>query len=221
MRAKAKSSRVQVTANKSSSEMPYQVNKAKVYAHASQLAKDKVIEGISEVRDRSGREGVRLVVDVKRDAQADVVLNQLWRHTALQTSFGANMLAIDGGRPEMLNLQQIIRAFVEFREEVVTRRTAYELEEARRRSHILVGLAVAVANIDEVIAPIRNAPDPATAKGQLMERHWDASDVAGYIKLIDDPEYALRPMAVLLFERTAGPGHPGPPALSSHGLRAR
>ena len=101
------------------------------------------------------------------------------------------MLAIDRGRPEMLNLQQIIRAFVEFREEVITRRTAYELEEARRRSHILVGLAVAVANIDAVIALIRNAPDPATAKGQLMERRWDASDVAGYIKLIDDPEYAL------------------------------
>lgn len=172
-------------------EMPYQVNKAKVVAHINQLAKDKVIEGVSEVRDESDREGVRLAVDVKRDYQGDVVLNQLWRHTQLQTSFGCNMLAIDGGLPEMLNLHRIIEAFVNFREEVITRRTAYELEEARRRSHILVGLAVAVANIDEVIELIRRAPDPATARGQLMERKWDATDVAGYIKLIDDPEHSL------------------------------
>lgn len=172
-------------------EMPYQVNKAKVVTNISQLAKDKVIEGISEVRDESDREGIRLAVDVKRDHQADVVLNQLWRHTQLQTSFGCNMLAIDGGRPEMLNLQRIIQAFVNFREEVITRRTAHELEEARRRSHILVGLAVAVANIDLVIDLIRRAPDPATAKAQLMERKWNATDVAEYIKLIDDPEHAL------------------------------
>ncbi|MGB0717955.1 MAG: DNA gyrase subunit A, partial [Alphaproteobacteria bacterium] len=172
-------------------EMPYQVNKAKVVTNISQLAKDKVIEGISEVRDESDREGIRLAVDVKRDHQADVVLNQLWRHTQLQTSFGCNMLAIDGGRPEMLNLQRIIQAFVNFREEVITRRTAHELEEARRRSHILVGLAVAVANIDMVIDLIRRAPDPATAKAQLMERKWNATDVSEYIKLIDDPEHAL------------------------------
>ena len=172
-------------------EMPYQVNKAKVVGHISQLAKDKVIEGIAEVRDESDREGLRLAVDIKRDHQADVVLNQLWRHTQLQTSFGCNMLAIDGGRPEMLNLRRIIQAFVQFREEVITRRTAYELEEARRRSHILVGLAVAVANIDEVIELIRRAPDPATAKAQLMARQWDATDVAGYIKLIDDPEHSM------------------------------
>ncbi len=172
-------------------EMPYQVNKAKVVGHISQLAKDKVIEGISEVRDESDREGLRLAVDIRRDHQADVVLNQLWRHTQLQTSFGCNMLAIDGGRPEMLNLRRIIQAFVQFREEVITRRTAYELEEARRRSHILVGLAVAVANIDEVIELIRRAPDPATAKAQLMARQWGATDVAGYIKLIDDPEHSM------------------------------
>ena len=172
-------------------EMPYQVNKAKVVGQINQLAKDKVIEGISEVRDESDREGVRLAVDVKRDHQGDVVLNQLWRHTQLQTSFGCNMLAIDGGRPEMLNLHRILRAFVQFREEVITRRTAYNLEEARRRSHILVGLAVAVANLDEVIELIRRAPDPQTAKVQLMDRKWDAADVAGYIELIHDPEHNL------------------------------
>ena len=180
-------------------EMPYQVNKAKVVTHISHLARDKVIEGISEVRDESDREGIRLAVDVKRDHQADVVLNQLWRHTQLQTSFGCNMLAIDGGRPEMLNLHRIVQAFVQFREEVITRRTAHDLEEARRRSHILVGLAVAVANIDMVIELIRRAPDPATAKAQLMERKWDATDVAGYIKLIDDPEYALEEDGVSYF----------------------
>ena len=172
-------------------EMPYQVNKAKVVGQINQLAKDKVIEGIAEVRDESDREGVRLAVDVKRDHQGDVVLNQLWRHTQLQTSFGCNMLAIDGGRPEMLNLHRILRAFVQFREEVITRRTAYNLEEARRRSHILVGLAVAVANLDEVIELIRRAPDPQTAKVQLMDRKWDAADVAGYIELIHDPEHNL------------------------------
>ena len=130
--------------------------------------RDKLIEGIADLRDESDRDGVRVVIELKRDAEPDIVLNQLYRHTALQTSFGVNMLALNGGRPELMTLRDVIAAFIAFREEVITRRTAYLLDKARERAHILVGLLVAVANIDEIIALIRAAPDPATARAGLV-----------------------------------------------------
>ncbi len=172
-------------------EIPYQVNKASMIEKIAELVRDKRIEGISDLRDESDREGYRVVVELKRDAVADVVLNQLFRYTPLQTSFGCNMVALNGGKPEQLTLLDMLRAFVAFREEVVTRRTKFLLNKARDRAHVLVGLAIAVANIDEVIALIRRAPDPATAREQLMERRWPAVDVAPLIRLIDDPRHTL------------------------------
>ncbi|WP_273792590.1 DNA gyrase subunit A [Brucella anthropi] len=172
-------------------EIPYQVNKASMIEKMAELVRDKRIEGISDLRDESDREGYRVVVELKRDAVADVVLNQLYRYTPLQTSFGCNMVALNGGKPEQLNLLDMLRAFVAFREEVVTRRTKFLLNKARDRAHVLVGLAIAVANIDEVIALIRRAPDPSTAREQLMERRWPAVDVAPLIRLIDDPRHTL------------------------------
>ncbi|MGU3398576.1 DNA gyrase subunit A [Brucellaceae bacterium D45D] len=172
-------------------EIPYQVNKASMIEKMAELVRDKRIEGISDLRDESDREGYRVVVELKRDAVADVVLNQLYRYTPLQTSFGCNMVALNGGKPELLNLLDMLRAFVAFREEVVTRRTKFLLNKARDRAHVLVGLAIAVANIDEIIALIRRAPDPATAREQLMERRWPAADVAPLIRLIDDPRHKL------------------------------
>ncbi|PRA56738.1 DNA gyrase subunit A [Brucella pituitosa] len=172
-------------------EIPYQVNKASMIEKMAELVRDKRIEGISDLRDESDREGYRVVVELKRDAVADVVLNQLYRYTPLQTSFGCNMVALNGGKPEQLNLLDMLRAFVAFREEVVTRRTKFLLNKARDRAHVLVGLAIAVANIDEIIALIRRAPDPATAREQLMERRWPAADVAPLIRLIDDPRHAI------------------------------
>ncbi len=157
----------------------------------AEMVRDKRIEGISDIRDESDRDGVRVVVEVKRDSMAEVVLNQLYRYTPLQTSFGVNMLALNGGRPQQLNLKQILEAFIEFREEVITRRTIFELGKARDRAHVLVGLAIAVANIDAVIELIRAAPDPLTAREQLMERDWPAGDVAPLIELIDDPEHPV------------------------------
>lgn len=168
-------------------EIPYQVNKSTLIERIAELARDKRIEGIAHVQDESDRQGVRVVVELKRDATPDVVLNQLWRHTPLQTSFGCNMLALNGGRPESLDLKSILAAFVAFREDVVARRTAFELAKARERAHVLCGLAVAVENVDEVVALIRAAPDPATARARLMERHWPAHAIADYIRLIDDP----------------------------------
>ena len=168
-------------------ELPYQVNKARLVERIVQLAKDKIVEGVASANDESDRHGMRVVIEVKRDHQADVVLNQLFKHTPLQSSFGCNVLAINGGRPEMLNLKQIIAAFVDFREEVVTRRMAFELGKARERAHILVGLAVAVANIDDVITLIRQAADPAEARMQLMERAWPAEDIRPLIELLDEP----------------------------------
>ncbi len=173
------------------SEIPYQVNKATMVERIGELVREKKIEGISEVRDESDREGYRVVIELKRDAVADVVLNQLYRFTALQSSFGCNMVALNGGRPEVLNLHDILKAFVAFREEVVTRRTRYLLNKARDRAHVLVGLAIAVANIDEVIQLIRTAPDPATAREQLMGRDWPAKDMGPLILLIDDPRHKL------------------------------
>ncbi len=170
------------------SEIPYQVNKASMIEKIAELVRDKKIEGIGDLRDESDRHGVRVVVEVKRDAVAEVVLNQLFKFTPLQSSFGVNMLAINGGRPELMTLRQMLVAFINFREEVIRRRTVYELGQARDRAHTLVGLAIAVANLDEVIALIRKAPDPNTAREQLMARDWPAHDVEPLVQLIDEPD---------------------------------
>src|SRR6185437_10543035 len=167
-------------------EVPYQVNKARMVERIAECVREKLIEGISDLRDESDREGVRVVVELKRDAAADVVLNQLFRHTPLQTSFGVNMLALNGGRPELLGLREIIAAFVGFREEVVTRRTIFLLGKARERAHLLLGLAVAVANIDAMIELIRKAPDPASAREAMMARTWPVESVAPLIALIEE-----------------------------------
>lgn len=165
-------------------EVPYQVNKAKLVERIAELVREKVVEGISELRDESDREGVRMVVELRRDANADVVLNQLYKHTTLQTSFSYNMLALDRGRPKLMGLRDILMAFLGHREEVITRRTRFELNKARQRAHLLVGLAIAVANIDEVIKIIRHAPDPQTAKEQLMARAWSAETAVPLIELL-------------------------------------
>ena len=172
-------------------EIPYQVNKAVMIEKIAELVRDKRIEGISDIRDESDRNGMRVVVELKRDAVSDVVLNQLYRFTPLQSSFGCNFVALDGGRPKLMSLNDILVAFVEFREEVVTRRARFLLNKARDRAHVLVGLAVAVANIDEVIALIRTAPDPATARERLMARDWPAKDVESLILLIEDPRHKI------------------------------
>ncbi|WPE20291.1 DNA gyrase subunit A [Shinella zoogloeoides] len=172
-------------------EVPYQVNKATMIEKMAELVRDKRIEGISDLRDESDRQGYRVVIELKRDANADVILNQLYRYTPLQTSFGCNMVALNGGKPEQMTLLDMLRAFVAFREEVVSRRTKYLLRKARDRAHVLVGLAIAVANIDEVINLIRRAPDPQTAREQLMERRWPAKDVDALIRLIDDPRHRI------------------------------
>ena len=172
-------------------EVPYQVNKAKVHEHIGELAKEKKIEGVAEVRDESNRFGTRLVVEVKRDAVPDVVLNQIYRFTALQSSFAYNMLALNNGRPEQMGLRAVLQAFLTFREQVVTRRTKHRLAQARKKGHDTVGLAIAVANIDEVIRLIRAAPDPAAAREELMARDWPAGDMLPLIALIADPRSAV------------------------------
>ncbi|MEL6286052.1 MAG: DNA gyrase subunit A, partial [Pseudomonadota bacterium] len=168
------------------SEIPYQVNKATMVAKIAELVRDKRVEGIADMRDESDRHGIRVVIEIKRDASADVVLNQLFRYSQMQVSFGVNMLALNGGRPELMTLRSVLQAFIRFREEVVARRTKFELNKARDRAHVLVGLALAVANIDEVIRIIRYAPDPATARTQLLEKAWPAQDMAPLIDLIAD-----------------------------------
>jgi DNA gyrase subunit A len=168
------------------SEVPYQVNKARMVERIAECVREKLIEGIADLRDESDREGVRVVVELKRDAVADVVLNQLYRHTPLQTSFGVNLLALNGGRPELLTLRDIIAAFIAFREEVVTRRTVFLLGKARERAHLLLGLAVAVANIDAMIELIRRSPDPAAARAGLLGRTWPVGTVAPLIALIEE-----------------------------------
>jgi DNA gyrase subunit A len=173
------------------SEIPYQVNKATMVERIAELVRDKKIEGISDLRDESDRDGFRVVVELKRDAVPEVVLNQLYKFTPLQTNFGANMVALDTGRPLLMNLKDLLTIFVAFREQVVTRRTKFLLNKARDRAHILVGLAIAVANIDEVIRVIRTSPDPTTARDILMERRWPAQDVATMMTLIDDPRHRL------------------------------
>ncbi len=169
-------------------EIPYQVNKAMMISKIAELVKDKKIEGISEIRDESDRQGVRVVIEIKKDFQPDVILNQLYKFTSLQTSFGMNMLAINGGRPMMMNLKDIISAFVAFREEVIRRRTIFELNKARDRAHVLVGLAIAVENLDPVIELIRTAPNPQEAKDALIAKPWPAGEVEALVKLIDEPD---------------------------------
>jgi DNA gyrase subunit A len=173
------------------SEIPYQVNKATMVERISELHRDKKIDGISALRDESDRDGYRVVIEVKRDTMADVVLNQLYRFTPLQTNFAANMLALDSGRPQTMNLRDFLTLFIAFREQVITRRTKFLLNKARARAHILVGLAIAVANIDEIIRVIRTSPNPNTAREILMSRDWPAKDVAAMITLIDDPRHRL------------------------------
>ena len=169
-------------------EIPYQVGKSGLVEKIAEAAKDKRIEGVSDIRDESNREGVRIVIDLKRDATPDVVLNQLWRHTPAQTSFPANMLAIRGGRPETLTLRDIIESFVRFREEVITRRSKFELLKARERAHILLGLVVAVTNLDEVVKLIRSSASPAVAREKLLEREWPMEEIRSYIALVEAVE---------------------------------
>ncbi|MGB7204025.1 MAG: DNA gyrase subunit A [Anderseniella sp.] len=172
-------------------EIPYQVNKSSMIEKIAELVRDKRIEGISDIRDESDRHGMRVVIELKRDAVGEVVLNQLYKYSQLQQSFGVNSVALTGGRPEMMTLKDMLSAFVAFREEVVTRRTKFLLNKARDRAHVLVGLAIAVANIDEVIALIRSAPDPASARAGLMGKMWPARDMAPLIRLIADPRHQL------------------------------
>ena len=172
-------------------EIPYQVNKARMIEKIAELVREKRIEGISDLRDESDRQGVRVVIELKRDAQAEIVLNQLYRYSPLQTSFAVNTLALDGGRPQIMTLKDMLRAFTDFREEVIRRRTVYELGRARERAHLLAGLAVAVANIDAVIELIRAAPDPGAARERLMAQAWPASDVADIVALLDEPDRAV------------------------------
>ena len=172
-------------------EIPYQVNKAAMVERIGELAREKKIDGVAELRDESDRDGYRVVIELKRDAERDVVLNQLYRFTPLQSSFGANMVALDGGRPLVMTLKDMLVAFIGFREEVVSRRTKYLLGKARDRAHVLVGLAIAVANIDEVIALIRGSQDASAAREALMARDWPAKDMAAMVTLIDDPRHRI------------------------------
>ena len=165
--------------------IPYQVGKSGLVERIADAAKDKRIEGVSDIRDESNRHGVRIVIDLKRDATPEVVLNQLWRHTPAQSSFPANMLAIRGGRPETLNLRDIIESFVKFREEVITRRSKFELAKARDRAHILLGLVIAVTNLDEVVRIIRGSASPAEARAALIAREWPIAEIAPYIRLVE------------------------------------
>ena len=171
--------------------IPYQVNKRTLVEKINEKVRDKEFEGIAAIWDESDREGMRIVIELKRDAIADVVLNQLWRHSDLQSNFGANMLAISGGRPEQLTLRDMIVAFTAFREEVVSRRIKHLLAKARERAHVLVGLAVAVANIDDMIRLIRGAPSPAVAREQMMARDWPARDIGPLVDLIADPRHRI------------------------------
>lgn len=172
-------------------EIPYQVNKTTLIEKIAELVRDKKIDGVGDIRDESDRDGMRIVIELKREAMSEVVLNQLYRFTPLQSSFPANMVALSGGRPSVMNLSDLLNAFVVFREEVIGRRTKFLLKKARDRAHVLVGLAIAVANIDEVIKLIRGAKDPQAARDELMAREWKASDVKDLIDLIDDPRHKI------------------------------
>ena len=172
-------------------EIPFQVNKANMLEKIAEIVKAEVVEGISDLRDESDRDGVRVVIELKKDVDASVVLNQLYKHTTLQTNVGFNMLALCNARPEVMNLKQIIAAFIAFREEVIIRRTRFDLEKARERAHVLVGFAIAVANLDDVIALIRAAKDPSTARGQLMDREWPTLDVADIVQMVESHHVEL------------------------------
>jgi len=172
-------------------EIPFQVNKSRMVEQIAEVAREKRVDGIAEIRDESDRDGVRVVIEVKRDANIDVVLNQLYRYTPLQTNFPVNMLALNRGKPELLNLKQLLQIFVEFREEVITRRTKFDLAKARERAQVLIGLAIAVANIDEVVALIRRAKDPQAAREALMAKAWPAADIAVLVALIDEPGHTI------------------------------
>ena len=174
------------------SEIPYQVNKAQLLERVGELVREKTIEGIQDLRDESDRDGLRVVVDIKRDADSNVILNQLFRHTRFQTAFSVNLLALNNGRPEQMGLKQVISAFVSFREEVIYKRTRFHLKKARERAHILAGLMVALTSIDEVITLIRSAPDAETAKKSLTSRAWPVSEIEEFIKLIDDPQHVVK-----------------------------
>ncbi|MCY4291505.1 MAG: DNA gyrase subunit A, partial [Roseovarius sp.] len=171
-------------------EIPYQVNKVTLIEKIADTIRDKRIKDIAHVQDESNRHGIRIVIDLKRDANPELVLNQLFRFTPMQTSFGCNMLALNSGRPEQLTLRDFLHNFIDFREDVIARRTAFELRKARERSHILCGLAVAVANVDEIVATIRSSKDASEARERLMARRWPAGDILNYIKLIDDPGHS-------------------------------
>ncbi|WP_244552349.1 DNA gyrase subunit A [Allosphingosinicella indica] len=171
--------------------IPFQVGKSGLVEKIAEAAKEKRIEGVSDIRDESNREGVRVVIELKRDATPDVVLNQLWRHTPAQSSFPANMLALRGGRPETLNLREIIEAFVRFREEVITRRSKFELAKARDRAHLLLGLVIAVTNLDEVVRIIRGSASPAEARAALLARQWPVAEIAPYIRLVEAVEHEV------------------------------
>jgi DNA gyrase subunit A len=185
--------------------IPYQVGKNGLVEKIAEAAKDKRIEGVSDIRDESNREGVRVVIDLKRDATPDVVLNQLWRHTPAQASFPANILAIRGGRPETLTLRDIIEAFVKFREEVITRRTKFELNKARERAHILLGLVIAVTNLDEVVRIIRGSASPAEARAALVAREWPVAEIAPYIALVESVEHQAAPTRIVCRIRRSAP----------------
>ena len=172
-------------------EVPYQVNKAAMIEKIAEIVRERRVDGIAHVQDESDRIGVRVVIELKRDATPDVVLNQLFRFTPMQITFGCNMLALNGGRPEQLTLRDFLTHFIAFREDIVARRTAFELRRARERSHILCGLAVAVSNVDEVVATIRASADPAEARDRLMTRRWPAAEIAPFIRLIDDPSHPM------------------------------
>ena len=172
-------------------EIPYKVNKSELVNQIARAARDRIIEGIARIRDESDRSGVRIVIELKRDATPEIVLNQLWHNTSLQSRFSCNVVALNGGRPERLNLAAYLSAFVAFREEIVTRRTAEDLRRARARSHLLCGLAVAVSNVDEIVAIIRSSSQPAEARQRLMARKWPAEDIADYIRLIADPNHEV------------------------------
>ena len=202
-------------------EIPYQVNKATMVERIAELVREKKIDGIADLRDESDRDGYRVVIELKRDAERDVVLNQLYRFTPLQSSFGANMVALDGGRPLLMTLKDMLTAFIAFREEVVSRRTKFLLGKARDRAHILVGLAIAVANIDEVIKLIRASKDANEAREALMAREWPATTAATLIELIDDPRHKVSSQRHRAAVGRAGQGDPRSAPATAHRARPR
>ncbi len=173
------------------SEIPYQVNKSSLIEKIAEVVRDKRVEGISDIRDISDRHGIRVVIELKKDAEADVILNQLYKYTPLQSSFGCNMVCLNSGKPELLSLRQIIDSFLEFRVDIVVKRSTYLLNKSRDRAHVLVGLAIAISNIDEIIKVIRSSPDPATARDYMLKKKWIPKNVESLIKLIDDPRHKI------------------------------